>query len=70
MTYYAICQRAVESPRKKKLPVTASTQRPYSVHDALTARKKLLQRAHGAHTALIAVFYLFLYFQQNKFVNK
>ena len=26
-------------------------QRPYSVHDALTARKKLLQHAHGAHTA-------------------
>jgi len=59
-----ICLRAVGSPNKKKLPVTACTQRsynvstafsqrPYSVHDVLTAGKTLLQRAHGALTARI-----------------
>jgi len=30
---------------------TTSSKRPYSVHDLFTARKQLLQRVHGAHTA-------------------
>jgi len=49
------------------------SQRPYSVHDALTAHKKLLQRAHGtltertrralsARTALIAFKFFFTSF--------
>ena len=60
MTYYAICQRAVGSPRNMSLNIKFGSYSEHptflSVHDALTARKKLLQRAHGAHTALIAVF--------------
>ena len=65
-SFLKTCQRAVGSPRNtpklSNLPVIACTQRPYSVQttfpqrlysvrDASTARKQLLQRAHGAHTA-------------------
>jgi len=61
-----ICQRAVGLPRSMPKYFkfasysvyttsfsvhTASTGRSYIVHAAYTARKKLLQRAHGAHTA-------------------
>jgi len=59
-----ICQRAVGTPRNmpkiSNVPVTASLQhhttflqRPCRIHDALTARKKLQQRAHDPHTARI-----------------
>ena len=54
MSQQKICYRAVGAPRNMpqniNLPVTACTQRPYSVHGTLTARKKLLQPGHGAHS--------------------